>query len=225
MPSNFTAWSYSRLSDYKRCPAYAKYKHLDRLPTESGPAADRGTAIHKGAEAFVLRPLVKLLPELRLFKAKLLELRGMRKVVQVEAMWGFDRNWQPIAWNDWKNCWLRIKMDANYLVPRKPVLHMIDWKSGKPKPEEHMEQLKLYGVGGLRTHQHIKEAVGFLHYTDHGPKHDAKLVVKREEEKKLIKFWEGEVKPMFNDRRFAPKPGPHCNWCDFAKAKGGPCRY
>lgn len=224
MPSRFTSWSFSRYSDYKRCPAFAKYKHLDKLPVESGPAADRGTAIHKGAEAFILQPKVKLLPELKLFKDRLYELRVMRKAVQAEAMWGFDRAWQPVAWNDWQRCWLRIKMDVSYLLPKKPVLHMIDWKSGKPK-EDHKEQLTLYGVGGLRMHPSIQQAVGFLHYTDFGPKHDVKLTVKRAEETKLIKFWEKEVKPMFNDVRFAPRPGRYCDWCDFSKSKGGPCKF
>ena len=225
MPSNFTAWSYSRLGDYDRCPAFAKYKHLERRPTTSGPAADRGTAIHKGAEAFILKHTERLLPELGLFKTKLLELRTLRKAVQAEAMWGFNRSWEPCRWDDWTNCWLRVKMDVCYLVPKQPVLNMIDWKSGKPKPEEHKEQLKLYGVAGLRMYSDIKEARGFLHYTDWGPKLDEKLVVKRSEEKHLMKFWEGRVKPMFNDRRFAPKPGPHCRWCDFSKEKGGPCKF
>lgn len=221
----FTAWSYSRLSDYERCPAYAKYKHLDRLPTESGPAADRGTAIHKGAERFILKPSAKLLPELRLFKARLEQLRALRKAVQTEAMWGFNRSWEPCKWDDWTNCWLRVKMDVSYLVPRQNVLDMVDWKSGKPKPDEHKDQLKLYGVAGLRMYPDIKEARGFLHYTDHGPKLDAKLVVKRGEEKALIKFWEKRAKPMFNDTRFAPRPGCYCTWCDFSKEKGGPCRF
>lgn len=224
MPSSFNAWSFSRWQDYERCPAFAKYKHLDRLPTEGGPAAARGTAIHQGAEAFVRKPAAKLLPELKLFKAKLLQLRKLRKAVQVEAMWGFDRNWQPCRWDDWGNCWLRVKMDASYLRP-PTVLNMVDWKSGRPKPLLDHEQLKLYGVAGLRTYPHAVEARGVLHYTDHGPRADAQLVVKRSEERHLIKFWEGRVKPMFNDRRFAPRPGPYCSWCDFAKSKGGPCKY
>lgn len=223
----FTSWSYSRLQDYdpKRggCPRFAAWKHLARLPTAGSPAMDRGTAVHTGAEHFVLGKVKKALPELKLVQPVLEKLKSLKRRVQTEAMWGFDKMWRSCAWDDWANCWLRVKMDAHYLAPEEPVLEMIDWKTGKPKPEQHKEQLKLYGAAGLVRYPDIERAHGVLHYTDHGTKEE--LTVVRKEQVTLMKYWEKAVTPMFNDKRFAPHPGPKCRYCDFSKSKGGACEF
>lgn len=223
----FKSWSYSRLQDYdpKRggCPRFAAWKHLAKLPTAGSPAMDRGNMVHTGAEGFVLGTVKKLLPELKLVKPVLAQLQGLKRRVQTEAQWGFNRQWEPVAWDDWTNCWLRVKMDVHYLSPSAPVLEMIDWKTGKPKPEAHKEQLKLYGVSGLVRFPDVQRAHGVLHYTDHGTKEE--LTVQRREKVSLMKYWEKAVVPMFKDKRFAPAPGQKCRWCDFSKAKGGACEF
>ena len=225
---HFNAWSFSRLSDYDQkrggCPRYAAWKHLARLPTEGGPAMARGEQIHKAAEKIVLGKLRKVPAELVSVRPVLAQLQKLKRRVHTEALWGFDRDWRPCAWDDWSRCWLRVKMDVHYLVLRAPVLEMIDWKSGRPKPDEHKEQLKLYGVTGLRRFESIERAHGVLHYTDHKGVAE-ELTVPRRDEKKLMKYWEAQVKPLFNDRRYAPAPGPRCRYCDYSKAKGGACEY
>ncbi len=224
----FTSWSYSRLQDYdpKRggCPRFAAWKHLARVPTAGSPAMDRGTRVHKGAEDVVLGKTAKVLPELKSVAPVLKQLQTLKRAVQVEAMWGFDRQWQPCDWKDWKNCWLRVKMDVHYIAPTAPVLEMIDWKTGRPKPDQHKEQLKLYGVSGLVRYPSVDKAHGVLHYTDHaGVKEE--LTVPRKDERTLIRYWEKSVAVMFKDTRFAPSPGPKCRWCDFSKSKGGACEF
>lgn len=223
----FTSWSYSRLADYdpKRggCPRFAAWKHLAKVPTAGSAAMERGTMVHLGAEHFVTGVAKKVLPELKLVKPVLEGLKKLKRVVQTEANWGFTRAWQACDWRDWDNCWLRVKMDVHYLDPKLPVLEMIDWKTGRPKPEANKDQLKLYGASGLARFPAIEKAHGVLHYTDHGTKEE--LTVARREDKTLRKYWELQVKPMFADKRFAPAPGPKCKWCDFSKSKGGACEF
>lgn len=51
-PRQFTSWSNSRYNDYAKCPARAKYKHLDKLPEPKSGYMDRGIEIAKMEEDF-----------------------------------------------------------------------------------------------------------------------------------------------------------------------------
>ena len=37
--------------------------------------------------------------------------------------------------------------------------------------------------------------------------------------------WQERIEQMQGDTFCAPKPGMQCNWCDYAKKKGGPCAF
>ena len=54
-----TSWSFSRWNVYNTCPAQAKYKFIDKLPEPGSPAMDRGSAIHKGVEQYILGAAAK----------------------------------------------------------------------------------------------------------------------------------------------------------------------
>ncbi len=56
----FTAWSYSRLSDYEACPLKAKIKHLDKVSEPSSPALKRGSDIHELAAKYATNQLTEL---------------------------------------------------------------------------------------------------------------------------------------------------------------------
>jgi len=60
-PKKFTSWSNSRWNDYAKCPAYAHYKHIQKLPEPKSPAMDRGIQVAKMEEDFFTGKL-KTLP-------------------------------------------------------------------------------------------------------------------------------------------------------------------
>lgn len=248
-PRQFTAWSFSRWNDWMQCPYRAKLKYLDKLVTpemrkrdddmrsgkvEPGPL-QRGEQVAKEAEKFLkakrgpvpmsLMPLAKNYRELR-----------DHGNLSVEQSWGFTRDWKPCSPTDWDNCWLRVKIDVSYVDTEKvgrgeyiDTLHIKDNKTGKfndRKAEEYEQQLELYGVAGLTLMPTVSRVTAQLLYSDIGVLHPAEPAVYTQDQLAALQAtWNKRVTPMFRDVRFPPRPGYYCRWCDFSKAKGGPCRY
>lgn len=213
-----TSWSYSRYSQYNKCPLAAKLKFVDKLKEPSSPAMERGNMIHELAEAYTKGSQKEIPTELRLFKDQFETLRNSKP--QVEQTWAFTSEWNQTTWDDWNNCWLRIKTDATCLDEQ--TLYVIDHKTGK-KRDGYDEQLSLYALGGMMVYPHIKEVNTQLWFLDSGDVVEKTYAIK--EQKVLFKDWNKKVQPMLNDTRFAPKPGNHCRWCHFRKSNGGPCKF
>lgn len=230
--THFTAWSFSRYNKYTKCPQQAKFEMIDKLPTPGSKAMDRGSAIHGWAEEFITRKRADLVPELQGFATVFADLRtGYGKSVVAEDSWAFRQDWTVTTYDDWDRCWLRIKVDAAQLVGND--LNILDWKTGKFAPkwnvEEYEKQLELYSLGALTLFgPDIPEirVTPSLIYLDAGivyPDHPKTYTM--ENLPTLRKTWEIRVRAMMSDRIFAPNPGRQCEWCAFAKAKGGPCAY
>jgi hypothetical protein len=218
-----TAWSYSRYSDYKQCPAKFKYKHLDKLPDPGTPAMNRGNTIHKLAED-VVRNKIDIPPELEGVREQLEFLRDNNATP--EEQWGFKSDWDWIGREGWfgKDVWLRAKTDVR-LVYEDDTLLLIDWKTGK-KYFVNEEQMGLFALVGLKRFPFVTEVDTRLYYTDAEPDDNVIECTYTLKELMLIQNdWTKRVVPMFKDRRFAPTPNDKCGWCPFSKAKGGPCKF
>ena len=232
--TQITAWSFSRYSTYKKCPAKAKYLYLDKLKEPSSPALERGAAIHDLAEKYIKGQIRALPPELKEFKDDFTALRKQYKKaingMVVEDQWAFTSSWDQTAWNDWAKCWVRIKVDCAHHQDQE-TLWVKDWKTGKFRAEmneEYMEQLSLYALTALLLHPHINKVRVELVYLDQGvvyPEADKPLVYDRAELPGLKKMWEKRVAPMLKDKKFAPRANDGCRWCHFSKAKAGPCKF
>ncbi len=67
-----------------------------------------------------------------------------------------------------------------------------------------------------------------LLYVDQGFQHPAPVdvpVYEAKDLKPLQKAWEKRVKPMLNDKTFAPRANRWCFSCTFRKDAGGPCKF
>lgn len=235
-----TSWSFSRYSDYRRCPLMFKLKHLDKIQEPKNAAMERGSQIHELAEQYIKGVLPAKLPsELKAFEATFKRLRTLFKKrtagIVVEDDWAFRKDWSQTQWNDWTGCWLRVKLD-NADNEDPDVLVIRDWKTGKFREElneEYVEQLELYALCGLLLYPHVKEVHPFLAYLDADviyPDPDAPTVYTRADLPRLQKAWEKRVAPMFADKRFAPRPHDKCRFCFYGQsgiAKGGPgkCKF
>lgn len=242
-----TSWSYTRLSDYERCPLYFRLKHLAKIKEPGSPAMDRGNDRHTDCEQYIKGQTATLHPELLPLADELNKVRAMYKAkrmpVVVEDTWAFTDAWEPTAWDDWVHCWLRIKLDAGYLEEEDDwlVLSIDDWKTGQPndyKTAEYSDQLALYALGGLLTFKYpnliVRPRLAWLDagLIYEGPGDDA-VQYTREDLPGLKKAWERRVRPMFRDKTFAPKSNKLCKYCFYgqtAKAdpkKNGPglCKY
>lgn len=229
-----TAWSFSRYSVYKQCPAKFKYQVLMKLPEPKSDALTRGADIHTMAEAFIKGKLARMPLELTSFKDEFLRLKKLYKQktsgLVVEDNWAFTAKWDATAWDDWLNCWVRIKLDCAFHTSPTSMT-VWDWKTGKLRPElheEYLEQIELYALSALLLHEWLEEVKVELCYLDLGvvyPDAEEPLIYTRADIPRLKKLWESRVKPMFKDKLFAPKPNDKCYWCAYSKAKNGPCKF
>jgi len=233
-----TSWSFSRYNVYKLCPAKYKYSSIDKIKEPPNPAMARGDELHKAAEAYIKGVEKKLHPELVGVKKDLDIFKKMFKKdhesMVVEDTWAFTKEWDTTYWNDWVGCWLRVKLDLAYHIDNE-TLEIRDWKSGKFRPEmneEYVEQLELYACVAFLMHEHIQKVIPKLHYVDEKtiwPPSDKQIIFTRKDLPKLKALWEKRVKPMFNDKSFAPRPNSKCQWCFYRKgnkaAGGGQCKY
>ena len=220
-----TAWSFSRLQDYRKCPFFAKCKHVDKLKEPGNEAMDRGSTIGKMAEDFILGRIKACPLEIAAFEEEFLELRKRKAVT--EEQWAFNAAWEETGWFD-NDAWCRIKTDIYSLDRKTNILLVADNKTGKIR-EEHLEQLKLYALGGLMKFPTVDAVDVRLWYLDHGVEvpgiDDKPAIYPRSSIKSLQAYWQKETKAMLADTRFAPKPSSNCRYCHFRKSNGGPCTY
>lgn len=234
----FTSWSFSRYSDYKQCPLKAKLKHLDKINEPKNAAMERGAQVHNLAEDYLKGKVAKLAPELKLFSKEFAQLRDLYKrrrlPMVVEDTWAFTADWTQTRWDDWVGCWVRIKLDCAHQV-EDDVMVVTDWKTGKFRAElheEYIEQLELYALASLLLHPHLRAVMPYLAYTDEGKVYPdgEPIVFDRGDISGLKALWGRRVKPMMQDRIFAPRPNNKCRWCWYGQSKkseGGPglCKY
>lgn len=238
-PNQITSWSFSRYSTYKTCPLKLKLSAIDKISEPTNDAMKRGAAIHKLAEDYITGSITRMPPELKLFADEFKTLRkkykrGVLTDIMVEDSWSFTNTWTQTVWNDWVNCWVRIKLDLAHII-EPGVLEIIDWKSGKFKQEnneDYLEQLELYALAAFLMLPGINIVKPKLKYLDHGityPEIGNPLIYERRDLPKLKKTWEKRVKAMMNDKIFAPKPNNLCRWCFYRKsnkeAGGGQCKF
>lgn len=221
MEPRFTAWSYSRLSDYRKCPHMAKCKHLLKMGERENEAMKRGASIHKDAEQYVngtkrllpasLKPFEQANPgcfkELKKLKAK------------TEQQWAFDQDWNPTGWFA-PNAWVRMVIDVSF--DEDELAQTIDYKTGKVR-EENDEQLILYNLGSLIMKPELNSAMAEFWYLDQNVRRS--VIMPRAELAKSKKSWERQVKKMMSDTKFKPTPGDACRWCHLSAARGGNCKF
>ena len=125
------AWSHSTLKTFESC-AYRSYiAKVKRIQEDFGPAAKRGSDIHKIAEDYVRGQILEFPSDLKKFKSKYEELRKLFTAdkVEVEGDWGFTIDWEPCAWMA-PDVWARIKLDA-IVHETDTSARVIDYKTGK----------------------------------------------------------------------------------------------
>jgi RecB family exonuclease len=220
-----TFWSYSRYTTYEPsvggCPAKAKYKFLDKIKEPGSAAMDRGSAIHTEAEEFVKGTEKTLSPNLEKIADQVSYLKKMK--ASAEETWAYRKDWSRTTYDDWANCWLRIKVDAALVTDKGRHMDIVDYKTGKERGG-YEAQLELYAVGGFQLFPNVREITTRLLYTDTGS--DIPVVYKREQFPELKAGWEERVRPMLTDARFAPTPSHNaCRFCFYRKDNNGPCKY
>lgn len=228
-------WSFSQWENYNGCPARWKYKSVLKLPSSPpGPAAARGLEMHDRAERYIKGEIDTVIPDptLRFGDKKPAIIHD--KYVHVlndyrdhpngerhtEFKIAFDDEWYLTGGYTSSNTACIAVLDA--VKGMNGVLDIGEWKSGSPK-DTHADQRKLYALAGFRRWYVDEVRVTTYYLEDTAP--PERLVVKATAEDKLKALWGDRTQKMQRDKICAPKPGQHCRWCDYSKAKGGPCAF
>lgn len=244
------AWSFSRLKDWLTCAKMAWFKHVDKSDLE--PASEpmiEGSYVDHIVEAYTTqvydKPLDKqivhladrfardlklikkgkLPEELARFPEELAQLRAMSSSLLAQEQLSFDKDWKllpPRAWFDNTGpTRVRVKLDVSWTAGRR--CYVVDYKNGKVRQED-VEQLELYVLAKLIALPQVDDVEPALWYLKQGvilP--EVPRVYGRAELPALKKKWSAKAKPMLLDETFKPNPGRHCEWCHWAKSRGGTC--
>jgi len=212
------AWGFSKLDTYRTCPAKFKFQFIDKLPSGSSPAMERGTKMHQNIESYLNGWVTTLIPEVIAWKEALDALK--EKDFKAEQALGFDKEWGKLS--DWfgKTTWLRVKMDASYVEGNKGTA--IDFKSGKYRVPSK-EQVELYAIGLHAANPSLMEVSAEFWFLDTGETYERTYTAK--ELLDLRKKYEQYVAPIYADKTWAPNPSNECRWCPYSKTKGGTCKY
>lgn len=214
-------WSFSQWETYDTCPARWHFASVIKLPRGMpGPAASRGRDVHAAVESYIGGSITALPDPIRPAYVPVIDAykhhpNGDR---WVEKRITLDVDWTLTAVG---TRGVVTILDAVRVLNGVPLV--AEWKTGKPK-ERHTDQRKLYAMAAMRAWMADRVEVTTYYLEDTAP--PQKLVLEGEAGfQKLVDLWQPRVELMQRDQLCAPKPGLHCRWCDYAKAKGGPCQF
>jgi CRISPR/Cas system-associated exonuclease Cas4 (RecB family) len=209
---------FSKLDVFRECPQKFKFQFIDKLPQPSSPAMDRGSEVHSNIESYLNGWTDKLLPPADSWKDELDALKTHD--TKGEQPIGLSKDWVRLPnWFD-KHTWLRIKIDAYYIVP--PTIYVIDFKTGKFR-QPSTEQVELYALAGLSLNPAIEQAIAEMWYLD---AHDVYTRVYTKDELLALRpKYENMFGTLSNNEVWNPTPSNNCRWCPYSKTKDGPCKY
>lgn len=212
--------SYSRIKDWEKCPRLAQFKHIHKIKEAENPAMLRGKELHSQAEQYIKGGDPQADPPMALWNVQeyMREYAGWDEP-QCELQLAVNDQWEPTGWFD-KDVYLRAVVDL--LSVSIPKARIVDHKSGKIY-DEHPLQAELYACFGFAGWKEVDEVEVQFNYIDQGTRMNYTFT--RDQYEALRAKWDEKMTSMRNDDVFPTNPGRHCRWCNFSKAKGGPCEH
>lgn len=224
MKTKVNSTSFSRAQDFEKCGLFFKFRHLDKIPDPRPPLPDgkeypndRGSRIHRLAEAVVKNSALEIPPELVSHEHRIQLLRELykRRLLHTEYKVAFDQHWQLSDPDDFKETRYRAILDVlAYIKPS--ILLIADWKSGKKQGNEikHFDQCLEYGVAMALIDPQVQLFELRVWYTDTGE--ELKLSVPRS---KLLRYFPKMQKrheKVLIETIFEPRPSQHaCFFCPY----------
>lgn len=216
------SWSMSRLFDFEACPYKVYLSVVEKAPSPSGPAAERGTQIHhhiegyiRGDHADVIKEMHAFLPLIDLLRDEFAEAR-----VEVEGEWGFTRNWGVTGWSG-GNVWARMKLDAIHFESPTSA-KVIDWKTGRKWGNEmkHGQQGQGYAIGAFARYPELEFISVQFAYLDKSD--ELRATYTRAQAELMRPLLERRADVMTTATDFEPRPSFHnCRFCPHAQVQEG----
>jgi hypothetical protein len=217
------ALSWSRISDYRLCPAKFKKKYIEKLPNfqlkdeDKSPHLVRGGNVHKQLEKYVIQKLCGEVPEPTMPEviktAPLIDKIMENYNVLPENQIAIDEYFNRVSWYD-KNAYFRVIYD---LIGFGKDLLLGDYKTGKfadySGSLDEMGQLHMAGVVGMALWPEYDECSSLYIYVDH--RRTVPCTFSRKDsfdrmKENLIK----EHENINSDEDFLEKKNKYCGWCE-----------
>jgi CRISPR/Cas system-associated exonuclease Cas4 (RecB family) len=132
----------------------------------------------------------------------------------------FTQEWEQVEWFD-RRTYCRVIFDAVLKVGDDVIV--VDHKTGKKRPEEHTDQLRLYALAAFKLWPDVTKVHAQIIYVDQGER--LKMDFHKPVEESLQEYWDERADKLRSDDTFVPRPNPGCRWCHFRKSNGGPCIF
>lgn len=215
MNARVLPWSYTSLDSYLTCPRRHKLVRITKAVADPpGEHLKHGREVHKAIEHAIKgqQPLPHKYQSYWPLVQKCLQAPGAKIV---EEQWAITENFRPTGYWD-PDAWVRLSIDFGVIDGDTATI--IDWKTGKPKPDA--DQMRLYAAATFTLKpqvQTVRTAYAWL-------AHD-KLTVESFTREQLGELW-GDflisvkrlVAAAHNDD-FPPRPSGLCrNYCPVPKA-------
>jgi len=200
--------SKSQMNTYIQCPMKWKFQYIDKLKSKGSPAMWRGIQIHKQIENYynVENSDISLIPNFLKFEER-----------RLKNCPNENKYLKPIAQElSVKNDDLKIRgfIDAVYINPKDDGVIIIDWKSGKYRPENfsgYRFELAVYSEL-YRLQTGITPKYWGIYFVDHD-----KLFFEEVKEISIKAMYKKvkKVRDGIESKNYQCKPSMLCKWCDF----------
>ncbi|WP_417655123.1 PD-(D/E)XK nuclease family protein [Pseudoalteromonas atlantica] len=214
------AWSFSTLKKFENCQWAVKLGKVDKIPVESGEAAQRGTVIHDGCEAWVRGDVEELPADNRTkfdqFSADFSSLREDYREgkITMEENWGIRKDWSPCDWDD-DELWGRAKLDV-FIRENENSCRIIDYKTGQKFGNEmkHADQGLSYALHTMHRFPEIDVFKVEFWYLDDGTK--MVRTFNRRQLGMLLLRYHNRAKKLTTSKDFIPTANAHtCRFCEY----------
>lgn len=208
-------YSFSRLSEFERCPKRFEFKYIQKLPEILEDAGHFGKIVHEAIARLIKNQnFEEILKELEFeeyerAKNMIEKVKNMingLKIIGVEVKFSFNEDFIPVPF-DSDDVYIRGIIDM--IVKGEHGYIIYDWKTGYSKP--NMFQLLFYAWAASKLNLPV-EAVGFV-LLNSGEIETIEVndeLLDRTEKRIKSLVWQIE-----NTKTFEPKPGLHCAYCSY----------
>lgn len=209
-----TAWSYSYLTAYEQCPRrFYMTKILKTVVEPQTEATISGNQVHKAIERHIKGE--QYLPEKYKRYVPIVEaVKGTQGIKHVEHKFGLTKDLRPTGFFA-KDVWVRGVFDLAVVRPKSVTV--VDWKTGRPKPD--VDQLDLFAAAALCLFPHVQTVRTAYAWLAHDRLDKASY-----DHSDSTRLWEGfrarveRLELAIKDEKFPPKPSGLCKaWCPVTK--------
>jgi len=212
----YAPYSFSRLSEYQRCPRKFYFKYIERLPDLLQEAGRFGKIVHElisyalEKQTFNQAILARLSPaeanEAIDMLEKALQFKQNIPLLEeygTEIQFAIKASGELTDFND-SNALLRGVIDYAILIEGidRQIKMLVDWKTGHNPPDPL--QLQIY-MQAIRD-DNVQGVFVMLR--------TGKIIIVDKDEKakeKILRM----IKTIEQDKEFEPKPGMHCSFCSY----------